>query len=213
MLKTSGISSDQPFLRRLDRRSLAWDDSASRYISERLDPARQWCRRRARWALTSFSLLWAFAALGCGLLIVLTNLHLISSTSSENEPAIQTAVSYVSVLVLGTIICEIIFNRRGLWESFHSKEEILTCERAMFDLRTGSYQGLSEEEAFRRLFDRVEDIIASDNAVTLRMLTALEAAAYQRRREAYLLQAPHDARSDRMLAHGGNERAALVTSL
>jgi hypothetical protein len=70
-----------------------------------------------------------------------------------------------------------VFHYREQWKNYRSTEQLLGHEKFYFRTRVGRYHGLSEEDAFRTLVERVEDAVASENAATLNTMTTASEAS------------------------------------
>jgi hypothetical protein len=150
--------------------------AAQRYVEERLEPYRRWYDRQSKRARTAFLSMRSFAVVGGCVVPVLVNLQALFKSASLDHPPLRIAITAVSLAVGITISLEGVFHFREQWKAFRTTEEILAHERTIFSTQTGTYHGLSAEDAFALFVNHVEDIIVSDGATNLQMLTSTREA-------------------------------------
>ena len=86
-------------------------------------------------------------------------------------PVIQIRVTVISLCVVISLSLETVFHYREQWKNYRSTEQQLGHEKFLFRTRVGRYHGLSDEDAFRLLVERVEEAVAAENAATLNTMT------------------------------------------
>ncbi len=165
-------------------------DAAVRYIDERLEPYRRWYDRKSKQARRMFLSMRTFAVLGGCVTPVLVNLQALFSSASLDHPPLRIALTGVSLAVGITISLEGVFHFQERWRAFRTTEEILAHERTVFSTHTGPYHNLSEEDAFALFVNRVENIVVSDGAMNLQMLTATREPGHKTTNEAAAAASP-----------------------
>ncbi|MGY2029604.1 DUF4231 domain-containing protein [Nocardia gipuzkoensis] len=86
----------------------------------------------------------------------------------------SVVVTVVSLLVAGSVSLESVFKYREQWKNYRSTEQLLGHEKVYFRTRTGPYEGLNDDNAFRSLVERVEGAIAAENSATLNVMTTAQ---------------------------------------
>ena len=84
------------------------------------------------------------------------------------------------MISLGVVIflsLESVFHYREQWKNYRSTEQLLGHEKFLFRSRVGRYHGVSDEDAFRILVERVEEAVATENAATLNIMTTASEAS------------------------------------
>jgi hypothetical protein len=165
-------------------------DAAMRYIDERLEPYRRWYDRNSKRARRMYLSMRSFAVLGGCVTPVLVNLQALFGSASLDHPPLRIAITGVSLAVGITISLEGVFHFQERWRAFRTTEEILAHERTVFTTHTGPYHNLSGEDAFSLFVNRVENIIISDGAMNLQMLTATREPAHKTAGEAAVAGSP-----------------------
>jgi len=119
----------------------------------------------------------AFAVVGGGLVPVLVNVQ--DNLVVDGWPFGQLVVTLISLLVVVAVSLESVFHYREQWKNYRSTEQILGHEELMYRANVGPYKGISPDEAFHTLVERVENQIAAENAATLSVMTVSAEAADQ----------------------------------
>ncbi|HEX6684594.1 MAG TPA: DUF4231 domain-containing protein [Candidatus Limnocylindrales bacterium] len=132
------------------------------YIAERLSPFQDWYDTQSKKAKSMHLWMRTVAVVGGVLVPVLIN-------SSWQFSKLVTTV--VSLIVAVAISLESVYHYREQWKNYRSTEQLLGHERMYFQTKTGVYSGLDENEAFKVFVERVEDLIATENAATLNVMT------------------------------------------
>jgi hypothetical protein len=146
-----------------------------RYLAERLAQYQGWYDKKAVQTKSLYLRMRAFTVVGGGLVPVLANV------GAEWLPAgvrvVRILLTGISLLVVVFVSLESVFHYREQWKNYRSTEQLLGHEKVRFQARVGPYKGLSEQDAFLLLVERVEDAIAAENTATLNVMTlAVEAA-------------------------------------
>ncbi|MEV5838493.1 DUF4231 domain-containing protein [Nocardia sp. NPDC052112] len=86
----------------------------------------------------------------------------------------SAVVTVVSLVVAASVSLESVFKYREQWKNYRSTEQLLGHEKVYFNTRTGPYEQLDNNTAFRTLVERVEGAIAAENAATLNVMTTAQ---------------------------------------
>ncbi|MEV4260586.1 DUF4231 domain-containing protein [Kribbella sp. NPDC049584] len=86
-------------------------------------------------------------------------------------PYSKAVTTVLSLIVVVLVSLESVYHYREQWKNYRSTEQALGHEKVYYETRCGAYEGLSDDEAFRRLVERVESAIAAENASTLNTMT------------------------------------------
>ena len=135
---------------------------AEQYIAERLSQFQEWYNAASKKAKRAHLWMRTIAVTGGVLVPVLVNLA---------WQYAKVAATAVSVIVAIAVSLESVYHYREQWKNYRSTEQLLGHERIYFQTRTGTYGGLTDDRAFALLVERVEDIIATENAATLNVMT------------------------------------------
>jgi len=154
---------------------LASQFTAERYISERLEQYQGWYDKKSVLMKAKYLRMKALSVV-CGSLVpVLINVPYHAYVYGVS--IVQVVVTLISLCVVITLSLESVFHYREQWKNYRSTEQLLGHEKFYFRTRVGRYHGLSEEDAFRTLVERVEDAVASENAATLNTMTTASEAS------------------------------------
>ena len=143
--------------------------SPERYIAERVEQYQAWYDRKSVASKSLYLRMRAFSVVGGGLVPVLINIP--SKWTLFGAPVLQMFVTLISLLVVIAVSLESVFHYREQWKNYRSTEQLLGHEKFLFRARVGRYQGLSDQDAFNALVERVEESIASENAAMLNVMT------------------------------------------
>ncbi len=135
---------------------------AEQYIAERLSQYQEWYNESSKRAKLIHLWMRTVAVTGGVLVPLLVNV------SWDHG---KIAATIVSLIVAVAVSLESVFHYREQWKNYRSTEQLLGHERIYFQTHTGRYNGLADDEAFALLVERVEDIIATENAATLNVMT------------------------------------------
>jgi hypothetical protein len=139
------------------------------YISERLEQYQGWYDKKSVVMKTKYLRMKALSVV-CGSLVpVLINVPYHAYLFGVS--IVQVVVTLISLCVVITLSLESVFHYREQWKNYRSTEQLLGHEKFYFRTRVGRYHGVSDEDAFRILVERVEDAVASENAATLNTMT------------------------------------------
>src|SRR5271157_2243491 len=138
------------------------DDSTSQltpeqYISERLEQYQGWYDKKSVTMKTKYLRMRALSVVG--------------------GSVVPVVVTLISLCVVISISLENVFHYREQWKNYRSTEQLLGHEKFFFRTRVGRYHGISDEDAFRVLVERVEDAVAAENAATLNTMTTASEAS------------------------------------
>lgn len=149
------------------------------YIAERLEQYQGWYDKKAVAMKSKYLRMKSLSVVGGALVPVLVNVP--NHASIAGVSVVQVAVTVISLGVVISLSLESVFHYREQWKNYRSTEQLLGHEKFFFRTRVGRYRGISDEEAFRIMVERVEDAVAAENAATLNtMTTASEAARASR---------------------------------
>lgn len=139
------------------------------YISQRIEQYQAWYDKKAVVTKGRYLRMRGFSVVGGGLVPVLINAPWHFNVAGIS--VLQILVTSISLLVAIFVSLESVFHYREQWKNYRSTEQMLGHEKFLFRSRVGYYNGLSDEDAFRRLVERVEESIAAENAATLNVMT------------------------------------------
>jgi|SRR5271166_1170434 len=156
------------------------DDSTSQltpeqYISERLEQYQGWYDKKSVTMKTKYLRMRALSVVGGSLVPVLINVPYHANLAGVS--VVQVVVTLISLCVVISISLENVFHYREQWKNYRSTEQLLGHEKFFFRTRVGRYHGISDEDAFRVLVERVEDAVAAENAATLNTMTTASEAS------------------------------------
>jgi hypothetical protein len=138
------------------------------YITERLEQYQGWYDKKSVAMKSKYLRMKAASVVGGSLVPVLVN---VPYAKINGIPVIQILVTIISLGVVVSLSLESVFHYREQWKNYRSTEQLLGHEKFLFRTRVGRYHGISDEDAFRLLVERVEDAVASENAATLNTMT------------------------------------------
>jgi hypothetical protein len=138
--------------------------TADRYLATRLDQYQQWYDRKSVKTKAIYLRMRTISVVGGVLVPVVINI---------NGLYAKIAATVISLIVAGCVGLESVYRYRDQWKNYRSTEQALGHQRVYFQTRTGDYEGLSADAAFRLLVERVESAIAAENAATLNVMTLL----------------------------------------
>jgi hypothetical protein len=139
------------------------------YITERVDQYKLWYDKKSVSTKSRYLNMRAFSVVGGGLVPVLVNIP--SQLSIIGVPVIQVLVTIISLLVVVFVSLESVFHYREQWKNYRSTEQLLGHEEFLFRSCVGRYHGLSDQDAFKLFVERIEELIAAENAATLNVMT------------------------------------------
>jgi len=144
------------------------------YITERLEQYQGWYDKKSVVMKSKYLRMKALSVVGGALVPVLINVPWRFSIAGVS--VVQVIVTVISLGVVISLSLESVFHYREQWKNYRSTEQLLGHEKFYYRTRVGVYHGLREEDAFRRLVERIEDAVASENAATLNTLTTANEA-------------------------------------
>jgi hypothetical protein len=150
--------------------------TAEEYISSRLEQYQGWYDRKSVSMKSKYLRMKALSVVGGSLVPVLIN---VPFQKFWGIPVVQIVVTVISLGVVVSLSLETVFHYREQWKNYYreqwknyrSTEQVLGHEKFLFRTRVGRYHGLSDDDAFRLLVERVEDAVAVENAATLNTMT------------------------------------------
>jgi hypothetical protein len=149
--------------------------TSEQYISERLEQYQGWYDRKSVSMKTKYLRMKALSVIGGSLVPVLINVPYHAYIAGIS--VVQVVVTFISLCVVISLSLESVFHYREQWKNYRSTEQLLGHEKFFFRTRVGRYRGVSDEDAFRLLVERVEDAVASENAATLNTMTTASEAS------------------------------------
>jgi hypothetical protein len=160
------------------------DDSKSQftpeqYISERLEQYQNWYDRKSVAMKTKYLRMRSLSVVGGSLVPVLINVPYHGYWAGVS--IVQIIVTIISLCVVISLSLESVFHYREQWKNYRSTEQLLGHEKFFFRTRVGRYHGVSDEDAFRLLVERVEEAVAAENAATLNTMTTASEASNSRK--------------------------------
>ncbi|WP_327105744.1 DUF4231 domain-containing protein [Nonomuraea glycinis] len=140
------------------------------YIEQRLEQYRSWYDGKAIKTKALHLRLRTLAVVGAAVVPVLVNIDL---------PYVEIATTLISLMVVILVSLESVYHYREQWKNYRSTEQALGHELFRYKTRTGVFEGLDDESAFKTLVERVENAIASENASTLSTMTLASQSSHQ----------------------------------
>lgn len=139
------------------------------YITNRVEQYQAWYDKKSIEAKSRYLRMRAFSVVGGGLVPVLVNIPWKGDVAGI--PIIQALVTVISLLVVIAVSLESVFHYREQWKNYRSTEQLLGHEKFLFRTRVAQYADLTDEQAFRRFVERVEEAISAENMATLNVMT------------------------------------------
>jgi hypothetical protein len=138
------------------------------YIGQRLEQYQGWYDKKAVATKSEYLRMKALSVVGGSLVPVLVN---VPDQKPWGVPVIQIMVTINSLGVVIALSLESVFHYREQWKNHRSTEQLLGHEKFLFRTRVARYHGLTDEDAFAPLVQRIEDAVAAENAATLNTMT------------------------------------------
>lgn len=149
------------------------------YIAERLEQYQGWYDKKAVAMKAKYLRMRAMSVIGGSLVPVLINVPYHAELAGVS--IVQVIVTLISLGVVISLSLETVFHYREQWKNYRSTEQLLGHEKFYFRTSVGRYRGLSDEDAFRILVERVEEAVAAENAATLNTMTTASEASDSRK--------------------------------
>jgi Protein of unknown function (DUF4231) len=143
--------------------------SPDKYINERLKQYQSWYDRKAVLCKARYLRMRGFSVVAGAVVPVLINMD--GLLTFHGFSVIKGIVTVISLLVVISVSLESVLHYREQWKNYRSTEQQLGHEHMMSLSGIGRYKGLEAKEAFLTFVDRVEELIASENAATLNVMT------------------------------------------
>jgi len=134
------------------------------YIDERLNDAIAWYDKSADKQKKLYLRMRATTVIGGAIVPVLVNVK------NDYVDIVTTIISLIVVLLVSL---ESVYHYREQWMNYRSTEQSLRHEYFLFTSKGGMYAIRSKAEAYQQFVERVEDLISSENAATLKVLTSV----------------------------------------
>ncbi len=134
------------------------------YIAERVNDSIAWYDKSANKSKENYLRTRAATVIGGALVPVLVNI---------NIPYINILTTIISLIVVLLVSLESVYHFREQWTNYRSTEQFLRNEYFLFTSQGGVYAALDPKEAYKHFVDRVEEVILSENASTLKILTSV----------------------------------------
>jgi hypothetical protein len=138
------------------------DLTAEQYIADRLEQYQSWYDGKARKTKVRYLRMRTATVVGGACVPALVNLDF---------QYVRVLTTLASLVVVVLVSLESVFHYREQWKNYRSTEQVLGHEKVFYRVRTGSYEGLNDRDAFRLLVDRTEGAIAAENSATLNVMT------------------------------------------
>jgi hypothetical protein len=145
------------------------------YVAERIEQYQAWYDSKSVAMKKKYLRMRAFTVVGGALVPVLINVPWHFSIAGIS--VVQVLVTLISLGVVIFLSLESVFHYREQWKNYRSTEQLLGHEKFLFRSRVGRYHGVSDEDAFRILVERVEEAVATENAATLNIMTTASEAS------------------------------------
>ena len=149
--------------------------TTEKYIKDRLDQYCSWYDAKAVKAKKRYLNSRIWSAISAVLVPIVTNIPFpkieILTMTFDLSKVLATILSTVVALL---IALENVLHYKQQWINYRTTEQYLTAQKNLFLNEVGDYSGLSPNDAFKKLVDRVETAITEENAVTLNVLTKID---------------------------------------
>jgi|ERR1051326_313617 hypothetical protein len=150
-----------------------------KYINDRLKQYQGWYDRKAVQCKSRYLRMRAFSVVAGALVPVLINMEGI--LIFHGFSVIKGIVTLLSLLVVISVSLESVFHYREQWKNYRSTEQQLGHEHMSYLSGIGKYKDLESQQRFLLFVDRVEELIASENAATLNVMTIASEPAQESR--------------------------------
>jgi hypothetical protein len=147
------------------------------YINDRLKQYQGWYDRKAVLCKARYLNMRKFSVVAGAIVPVLINVD--GVLMFRGLSVIKVVVTVLSVLVVISVSLESVLHYREQWKNYRSTEQQLGHEHMMFMSGIGKYKELPAKEAFALFVEKVEELIASENAATLNIMTVAAETAQQ----------------------------------
>jgi hypothetical protein len=147
------------------------------YINDRLKQYQGWYDRKAVTCKSRYLRMRGFSVIAGAVVPVLINME--GLVTFHGYSIIKGVVTVLSLLVVTAVSLESVLHYREQWKNYRSTEQQLGHEHMMYKSGIGQYKEIQPKEAFALFVGRVEDLIASENAATLNVMTVASETAQQ----------------------------------
>jgi Protein of unknown function (DUF4231) len=145
-----------------------------KYINDRLKQYQSWYDRKAVLCKTRYLRMRGFSVVAGAIVPVLINMD--GVLTYHGFSVVKGIVTIISLMVVISVSLESVLHYREQWKNYRSTEQQLGHEHMMYLSGIGRYKGLDAKTAFLTFVERIEDLIASENAATLNVMTVAAAA-------------------------------------
>lgn len=137
------------------------------YIAERVNDAIAWYDKSADKHKKLYLRMRAATVIGGALVPVLVNVDL---------PYVRILTTAISLMVVLLVSLESVYHYREQWTNYRSTEQNLRREYFLFTSKGGAYANKTKSDAYQHFVERVEELIGTENASTLKILSSLTEA-------------------------------------
>ncbi len=137
------------------------------YIAERVNDAIAWYDKSADKQKKLYLRMRATTVIGGAIVPVLVNVK------NDYVDIVTTIISLIVVLLVSL---ESVYHYREQWTNYRSTEQCLRHEYFLFTSKGGVYAAKNKAAAYQHFVERVEELISSENASTLKVMTAISDA-------------------------------------
>ncbi len=134
------------------------------YIAERVNDAIAWYDKSADKQKKLYLRMRATTVIGGAIVPVLVNV---------NIPYIDIATTIISLIVVLLVSLESVYHYREQWTNYRSTEQSLRHEYFLFTSKGGLYATKNRAAAYQHFVERVEELISSENASTLKVMSSI----------------------------------------
>lgn len=159
---TSTLASQIKYPKLLPRKYASVPSEA--YIAERVNDAIAWYDKSADKQKKLYLRMRATTVIGGALVPVLVNVQI------EYVNVLTTIISLIVVLLVSL---ESVYHYREQWTNYRSTEQSLRHEYFLFTSKGGVYASKNRAAAYQYFVERVEDLISSENASTLKVMSSI----------------------------------------
>ena len=136
------------------------------YIAERVNDAIAWYDKSADKQKKLYLRMRATTVIGGALVPVLVNIKV---------PFVDISIltTIISLIVVLLVSLESVYHFREQWTNYRSTEQSLRHEYFLFTTKGGAYAAKDKALAYQHFVERVEELISSENASTLKIISSV----------------------------------------
>ena len=144
------------------------------YLAGRLEQYAGWYDKKAVVMKRHYMRSRIAAASGAVLIPVINSISFEVRVGGYGFDVPRVFVGAIGLIVALLLALEGVLHHKEQWQNYRSTEQFLRAQRVLFENRVGEYAMLADDEALRKLIEKVEGAIKDENEVTLNVLTRSE---------------------------------------